>query len=135
MGAFLHFSPSEVEDGLSYARENHGVCLNREMLKSFADHTGIKWAAAGKRPGDILRVKRIVLLDAWERHGIDSVRRDVYSAAISHMFGVRSREATKARKMKRSESPNTAKTRASLPPATYAFGESGQGEFLFGTRK
>lgn len=134
MAAFLHFSASEVESGLSFAQENHHMHLNREMLKNFANQTGVRWSADGKRPGDILRVKRIVLRDVWEKHRIDSVRRDAYSAAISHMFGIRNQHARAARSRKECGTEVVHAPQPPLPSASFAFGESGQGEFLFGSR-
>lgn len=129
MAAFLHFSTSEVENGLSYAQQEHHVCLNRDTLRDLANRTGIRWYASGRRPGGLVSAKRLVLADLWEKHRIDTERRNVYSSAISHMFGLRSAESRRRRAR--------CGTAATATPATpqsgvYGFAENGQGMFLFG---
>lgn len=129
MAAFLHFSTSEVESGLTYAQNEHRVCLNKEMLSSLANQTGIRWYANGRRPGGMVSAKRLVLADLWEKHRVDSERRNAYSSAISHMFGLRSGKSRRRRAR-----CGTAVTAAPDAPQSgvYGFAENGQGMFLFG---
>lgn len=129
MAAFLHFSTAEVESGLYYAQQEHHVCLNRDMLRNLANQTGVKWYANGRRSGGIVNAKRVVLADLWEKHRVDTERRNAYSSAISHMFGLRS-AATRKRRAKCGTVVS-----ASTPSQSevYGFSESGQGMFLFGS--
>ncbi len=80
-GSFTHFTPEEVDYGLRYGKEKHGIHLDRDTLRRLANDAGKRWYAGGKKPQHLVNAKRQALEnDLWIRDRCDADRRNAYAA-------------------------------------------------------